>query len=280
MTTSKIMFDKEERNERMQMNLEASNACFMTKASSFSSGEVRNSMVFSGINFDNIPANLAISEQSITGEASGATYLGYSTPVYHQDVLMWPGFYSNALMQHNNMNAFNSHFYLPNQEYIYPVENRNHLPLKMVTHNYPLEGQLQEFQYFVVIDFEATCDKDKSPDPQEIIEFPSVLVNSMTGELEASFQTYVRPTYHTALSDFCKQLTGIQQLQVDRGVSLSEALLMHDKWLEEKGIKNKNFAIVTWSNWDCRVMLESECKLKRIRKPPYFNRCLETFVAI
>jgi ERI1 exoribonuclease 2 len=61
-------------------------------------------------------------------------------------------------------------------------------------------------------------------------------------------------------------------MQVDRGVPLSEALLMHDKWLEDKGIKNKNFAIVTWSNWDCRIMLESECRFKRIRKPPYFNR--------
>ncbi|RWW05319.1 hypothetical protein GW17_00031414 [Ensete ventricosum] len=59
---------------------------------------------------------------------------------------------------------------------------------------------------------------------------------------------------------------------VDRGVPLGEALLMHDKWLEKKGIKHKSFAVVTWSNWDCRVMLESECKFKRIRKPPYFNR--------
>lgn len=61
-------------------------------------------------------------------------------------------------------------------------------------------------------------------------------------------------------------------VQVDRGVTLSEALLRHDKWLEKKGIKNSNFAVVTWSNWDCRVMLESECRFKKIRKPPYFNR--------
>lgn len=61
--------------------------------------------------------------------------------------------------------------------------------------------------------------------------------------------------------------------QVDRGVTLSEALLRHDKWLENKGIKNTNFAVVTWSNWDCRVMLESECRFKKIWKPPYFNRC-------
>ncbi|KAJ0735255.1 putative ribonuclease H-like superfamily, exonuclease, RNase T/DNA polymerase III [Helianthus annuus] len=59
---------------------------------------------------------------------------------------------------------------------------------------------------------------------------------------------------------------------VDGGVTLSEALLRHDKWLERKGIKNANFAVVTWSNWDCRVMLESECRFKKIRKPPYFNR--------
>nr|DAD42809.1 TPA_asm: hypothetical protein HUJ06_001039 [Nelumbo nucifera] len=61
-------------------------------------------------------------------------------------------------------------------------------------------------------------------------------------------------------------------INVDRGVPLSEALLMHDKWLEDKGIKHTNFAVVTWSDWDCQVMLESECHFKRIRKPPYFNR--------
>ncbi|KAL0397391.1 UNVERIFIED_CONTAM: ERI1 exoribonuclease 2 [Sesamum calycinum] len=112
----------------------------------------------------------------------------------------------------------------------------------------------------------------KNPHPQEIIEFPSVIVSSITGQLEACFQTYVRPTCNQILSDFCKDLTGIQQIQVDRGVTLSEALLRHDKWLEKKGIKNTNFAVVTWSNWDCRVMLESECRYKKIRKPPYFNR--------
>ncbi|KAL5570573.1 hypothetical protein UlMin_027148 [Ulmus minor] len=117
--------------------------------------------------------------------------------------------------------------------------------------SYPNEFQFQDFQYF-----------DKNPHPQEIIEFPSVIVSSVTGQLEF-------------LSDFCKDLTGIQQLQADRGVTLSEALLKHDKWLEIKGIKNTNFAVVTWSNWDCGVMLESECRFKKkIRKPPYFNRKL------
>ncbi|KAF6150075.1 hypothetical protein GIB67_002857 [Kingdonia uniflora] len=132
--------------------------------------------------------------------------------------------------------------------------------------------RLQEFNYFVVIDFEATCDKDKKPNPQEIIEFPSVLVNSMNNQIESSFQTYVRPIFHQHLTNFCKDLTGIQQEQVDRGVLLSEALLMHDKWLEDIGVKKTNFAVVTWGDWDCSTMLESECRFKRIRKPDYFNR--------
>ncbi|XP_073121292.1 uncharacterized protein [Henckelia pumila] len=130
----------------------------------------------------------------------------------------------------------------------------------------------QDFQYFVVIDFEATCDKVWGRHPQEIIEFPSVIVNGSTGQLEACFQIYVRPTGNRILSDFCKDLTGIQQTQVNNGITLSEALLKHDNWLESKGIKNTKFAVVTWSNWDCQVMLESECSYKKITKPTYFNQ--------
>ncbi|KAI4332949.1 hypothetical protein L6164_017815 [Bauhinia variegata] len=192
----------------------------------------------------------------------------HNKPTYHHDYSTWSTCHFNPQKVHPcQMNAFESHFYP------YPVDNQfQYIPINMFAQGYPHDLQYQEFQYFVVIDFEATCDKDKNPHPQEIIEFPSVIVSSVTGQLEACFQTYVRPTCNQLLSDFCKDLTGIQQIQVDRGVTLSEALLRHDKWLEKKGIKNTNFAVVTWSNWDCRVMLESECRFKKIRKPPYFNR--------
>ncbi|KAJ4841598.1 hypothetical protein Tsubulata_045781 [Turnera subulata] len=189
-------------------------------------------------------------------------------PMYHHDFGSWSTFYPDSQkVQQCQMNCFEGQFYP------FPMETRFHYaPVNMISHGYTSEIPFQDFQYFVVIDFEATCDKEKNPHPQEIIEFPSVIVSSVTGQLEACFQTYVRPTCNQLLSDFCKDLTGIQQIQVDRGVTLSEALLRHDKWLEKKGIKNTNFAVVTWSNWDCRVMLESECRFKKIRKPPYFNR--------
>ncbi|KAI5054872.1 hypothetical protein GOP47_0030017 [Adiantum capillus-veneris] len=131
----------------------------------------------------------------------------------------------------------------------------------------------QEFDYVVVIDFEATCDKNMEKlKPQEIIEFPSVLVDCRRLTLGDCFQTYVRPEHHPILTDFCTHLTGIQQEQVEKGMLLAEAIFWHDKWLEDNGIKDKNFAVLIWSDWDCKVMLDSECKLKGLDKPHYFNR--------
>ncbi|KAL0455784.1 UNVERIFIED_CONTAM: ERI1 exoribonuclease 2 [Sesamum latifolium] len=188
-------------------------------------------------------------------------------PVYHHDYGTWSPNLDPGNAPQRQLKVFQGHFHP------FAVNHRLQCaPVNMFPQTYPYDYQFQDFQYFVVIDFEATCDKEKAPQPQEIIEFPSVIVSSITGQLEACFQTYVRPTCNQHLSDFCKDLTGIQQIQVDRGVTLSEALLRHDKWLEKKGIKDANFAVVTWSDWDCRVMLESECRYKNIRKPPYFNR--------
>lgn len=130
-------------------------------------------------------------------------------PIYHHDIRSWsinPDF--NGVSVHQ-LNAFQSQFHPFAVNYRY-----QNAPVNMYAQNYPYDHLFQDFQYFVVIDFEATCDREKNPHPQEIIEFPSVIVSSITGQLEACFQTYVRPTCNQVLSDFCKDLTGIQQIQV------------------------------------------------------------------
>ncbi|XP_061371755.1 uncharacterized protein LOC133314309 [Gastrolobium bilobum] len=93
--------------------------------------------------------------------------------------------------------------------------------------------------------------------------------------LESSNDCNIRTTCHLNSPKVPQDLTGIQQDQVDSGVTLDEALLMHDEWLEINGIKNSNFAVVTWSICDCQVMLESECKFKKIPKPAYFNMWID-----
>uniref|UniRef100_A0A0D9V2Y6 Exonuclease domain-containing protein n=1 Tax=Leersia perrieri TaxID=77586 RepID=A0A0D9V2Y6_9ORYZ len=140
-----------------------------------------------------------------------------------------------------------------------------------------------EFDHFVVIDFEATCEKGRRIYPQEIIEFPSVLIDAATGRVVSEFRTYVRPRHHPRLTDFCRELTGIAQSDVDAGVGLDDALRLHDEWLREAiGDVDKNdgrFAVVTWGDADCRTMLEQECRFKGIEKPAYFDRWVDLRVA-
>ncbi|CAH9113796.1 unnamed protein product [Cuscuta epithymum] len=259
-----------EHNDPVQLNCEAPIKCLQN------TGYPHN-LNNNGTSIKNMPELSEGTGSTSAGDtnsdcSSGSEPLGSSKESPQKTVKLrasgsWTAFYPGS----NNMrlcavNAFEPQFY--------PSVDRRfrYGPIKTIYGHYPCEFQFQDIQYFVVIDFEATCDKERNPHPQEIIEFPSVIVSSMTGQLEACFQTYVRPTCNELLSDFCKDLTGIQQIQVDRGVTLSEALHKHDKWLEKKGIKHSNFAVVTWSNWDCRVMLESECRYKKIQKPPYFNK--------
>uniref|UniRef100_A0ACD5UMG6 Uncharacterized protein n=2 Tax=Avena sativa TaxID=4498 RepID=A0ACD5UMG6_AVESA len=141
----------------------------------------------------------------------------------------------------------------------------------------PSGNQGQAFDYFLVVDFEATCEKDKRIYPQEIIEFPSVLVDGSTGRIESAFRRYVRPKHHPVLTKFCRDLTGIRQEDVDGGVDLGDALCLHDAWLKAATAgtgakKGDGLAVVTWGDWDCRTMLDSECRFKGIAKPAYFNR--------
>ncbi|XP_048567837.1 ERI1 exoribonuclease 2-like [Triticum urartu] len=136
----------------------------------------------------------------------------------------------------------------------------------------------QDFDYFLVVDFEATCEKDARIYPQEIIEFPAVLVDAATGRLESAFRRYIRPKHHPVLTQFCRDLTGIRQEDVDGGVDLGQALRLHDAWLSAAttgaGAKRcgGRLAVVTWGDWDCRTMLEFECRFKGIEKPSYFDQ--------
>ncbi|XP_043350243.1 ERI1 exoribonuclease 2 isoform X4 [Dermochelys coriacea] len=123
------------------------------------------------------------------------------------------------------------------------------------------------------------------------IEFPAVLLNTSTGEIESEFHMYVQPQEHPILSEFCTELTGIKQNQVDEGVPLNICLSQFSKWIqkmqkEKKIIFNsdvsshsvseaKSSTFVTWSDWDLGVCLQYECKRKQLRKPDILNSWID-----
>lgn len=149
----------------------------------------------------------------------------------------------------------------------------------------------QVYDYLIVIDFESTCWKDgKQHRSPEIIEFPAVLLSTATGEIESEFHAYVQPQEHPVLSEFCTELTGIKQVQVDEGVPLKICLSQFCKWIhkiqQEKKIifapgdsepssEVKLCAFVTWSDWDLGVCLEYECRRKQLLKPGFLNSWID-----
>jgi len=123
------------------------------------------------------------------------------------------------------------------------------------------------FTHLVVLDFEATCDGETPPDPQEIIEFPSVLLRLEDLAVTGEFESFVRPLHHPQLTPFCRELTSITQAQVDDAPLFPEVFEAHQQWLSSHGLPLTPdaegalpYAIVTCGDWDLRTMLPRQLK--------------------
>lgn len=127
---------------------------------------------------------------------------------------------------------------------------------------------MQPFPYYVVLDFEATCDSARAPVPQEIIEFPSVLLKGDTMEVIDTFESFVRPVHHPTLTPFCTELTGISQADVDSADDFSVVYERHCSWLQHHGLtaEDANFAYITCGDWDICKMLPQQMRTSR---PPF-----------
>ncbi|XP_053384394.1 ERI1 exoribonuclease 2-like [Mercenaria mercenaria] len=150
-------------------------------------------------------------------------------------------------------------------------------------------SSVQSFKYLIVIDFESTCWQDAKFRTQEIIEFPAVLLNTLSGEVESEFHFYVQPQEQPTLSAFCTELTGITQSQVDEGIPINLCLRKFGYWLDklyrEKGVVCQgtttdtsipiNTTCVTWSDWDLGVCLQYECKRKQLLKPAQLSSWID-----
>ncbi|EFA76558.1 putative RNase III [Heterostelium album PN500] len=124
------------------------------------------------------------------------------------------------------------------------------------------------FKYIVVLDFEATCENGTKIAKQEIIEFPSVIVEVETCKIVDTFREYVKPVHNPRLSAFCTELTGIQQAWVDEAQTFSVVMENHRQWL----IKNQlllpsgerspvnTFTFLTCGDWDLNQMLPVQYK--------------------
>ena len=143
-------------------------------------------------------------------------------------------------------------------------------------------------KYLLILDFEATCDVINRPNPQEIIEFPTLLYNVENRVIEDSFHYYIKPNVHTKLSQFCTRLTGITQEQIDNdGIQLKDALQRHNMWLQEANLipqhKKENcsrhdeihsFVYLICGDWDLKTCLPSQLEHMNEKVPNHFMKWL------
>lgn len=121
------------------------------------------------------------------------------------------------------------------------------------------------FEYLVVLDFEATCKPGAPPVPQEVIEFPSVLVSLRDAAVVDSFESFVRPVVHPELDPFCTELTSIRQDDVASAPTFEEVLTRHRSWLGRHGLleaadPRREPLFLTCGDWDLGTMLPGQCE--------------------
>lgn len=128
----------------------------------------------------------------------------------------------------------------------------------------------QQFDYFLVLDFEANGDH-KIIKPMEIIEFPVLMINAKTFETEATFHQYVEPTVNKQICQYCIQVTGITQSMLDGQPLLEETLKRLDTWMKDNRLLDKDttFTFVTCGDWDLKTQLPRETQWHGLPLPDY-----------
>lgn len=117
-------------------------------------------------------------------------------------------------------------------------------------------------RFLNVIDVEATCWKGRPPAGQrnEIIEIGLCVVDIERRERVAKRQIMVRPHVST-VSEFCTELTGHTQADVDRGVGFADACAVLKR---EYDSGNRPWA--SWGDYD-RKQFDAQCRIAAIAYP-------------
>lgn len=123
-------------------------------------------------------------------------------------------------------------------------------------------------EHFVIVDFEANCDEPRNPEPQEMLEFPAVVV-APDGTIGARFHSYVQPTHH-ALTPFCTRLTGITPDDVRTAPTFPEVLTHFEAWVAEH--VPSPWLLVTCGDWDFASLFPKQCAAMGVAVPIWARR--------
>ncbi|KAJ7219074.1 ribonuclease H-like domain-containing protein [Mycena pura] len=142
------------------------------------------------------------------------------------------------------------------------------------------------YDAFLVFDVEATCQQGTDfAYPNEIIEFPVCLMmwkdrngdKARQLELIDEFRSFVKPSWRPMLSQFCKDLTGITQEQVDAASDFPtvlrsfRAFLVQHKLIGKNGKRRLKFCWCSDGPWDIRDFVVKQCFISKMQLPDWMS---------
>ena len=108
---------------------------------------------------------------------------------------------------------------------------------------------------YILFDIEATCwDGYHSNGIQEVIELGSIAIDRY-GDESDRFLELVRPVINARLSHYCRELTGIAQVDVDTAPVFEEVYEKFEEWARPE----PDTWFVSWGDFDPKILNE-ECQ--------------------
>lgn len=110
----------------------------------------------------------------------------------------------------------------------------------------------------LIVDFEATCDASENHLPRhkmEIIEIGAIKVSIPDFVVLDEYQRLVKPLRTPILTNFCKELTGIQQSDVERADIFYNVASDFFEWCWKK---NEPIAWCSWGMYDYH-QIDQDC---------------------
>lgn len=113
---------------------------------------------------------------------------------------------------------------------------------------------------YIIYDLEATCWEGSPPDMvMETIEIGAFRINDFA-EVRGRFNRFIRPVVNPSLSDFCRHLTTIRQVDVNRAGLFPDVI---EEFIDWAYIDEEDYLLCSWGSFD-RKMLVNDCKLHKM----------------
>ncbi len=106
---------------------------------------------------------------------------------------------------------------------------------------------------FIIFDLEATCWKgSRTPEEREIIEIGAFRLNPY-GDVEDSFNRFVKPCIHPFLSSYCQELTTIRQVDVNRADYFPKVVEDFQDW---GSMFDEDYILCSWGDFDQKLLFQ------------------------